>query len=43
MSDLAEKMAKLFSFQILFLTGGVLNLPDSPFQGKVIASKTKEY
>ena len=41
MSDLAEN-GKYYSFQILFLTGGVLNLPDSPFQGKVIASKTKE-
>ena len=41
MSDLAEN-GKYYSFQILFLTGGVLNLPDSPFQGKVIASKTKD-
>lgn len=39
MSDLAEN-GKYYSFQILFLSGGVMSLPDSGFQGKAIASKS---
>lgn len=38
LSDLMEN-GKYYNFQILFLTGGLVNLPDANFQGKVIASK----
>ena len=41
LSDLAENN-RYYAFQILFLTGGVINLPDVKFQGKVMASKTKD-
>lgn len=40
-SDLAENN-KYYAFQILFLTGGTINLPESMWQGKAIAGKTKE-
>lgn len=41
LSDLAENN-RYFAYQILFLTGGVMTLPDTKFQGKVMASKSKD-
>lgn len=41
LSDLGENN-KYYAYQILFLSGGVMTLPDVGSMGKVIASKTKE-
>jgi hypothetical protein len=40
LSDLGENN-KYYAFQILFLTGGVVNLPDTKWAGKIIGSKSE--
>ena len=40
-SDLAENN-KYYAFQILYLTGGTIKLPDSMWQGKALGGKTKD-
>lgn len=40
-SDLAENN-KYYAFQILYLTGGTIKLPDSVWQGKAIGGKNKD-
>lgn len=41
LSDLMEN-GKYYNFQILFLTGGLVNLPNANFMGKVIGSQSKD-
>lgn len=41
LSDLSENN-KYYAYQILFLSGGVMNLPPAGLMGKVIASKDKD-
>lgn len=40
LSDLGENN-RYYAFQILFLTGGVVNLPDTKWAGKIIGSKSE--
>lgn len=41
LSDCGENI-KYYAYQILFLSGGAISLPNSNFGGKVIGSKTKD-